>query len=86
MNQSSIDCGIFCSLFFCFYMDCEKWVGINIVEMFEKLICGDMLRLKYGMYDKLDVDGIIVFGICVLGEDIIIGKMLFINFDNVEFG
>ncbi|KAI1389291.1 DNA-directed RNA polymerase II subunit RPB2 [Hypoxylon trugodes] len=86
MNQSSIDRGLFRSLFFRSYNDCEKKVGINTVEKFEKPFRSDTLRLKQGTYDKLDDDGIIAPGIRVLGEDIIIGKTSPINPDNEEMG
>lgn len=86
MNQSSIDRGIFRSLFFRSYTDSEKRVGINIVEQFEKPSRNDTLRLKHGTYDKLDEDGIIAPGIRVSGEDIIIGKTSPINPDNAELG
>ena len=86
MNQSSIDRGIFRSLFFRSYTDCEKRVGIHILEKFEKPTRGDTLRLKHGTYDKLDEDGIIAPGIRVSGEDIIIGKTSPINPDNAELG
>ncbi|KAK3316925.1 hypothetical protein B0H66DRAFT_307799 [Apodospora peruviana] len=86
MNQSSIDRGLFRSLFFRSYTDCEKRVGINIVEMFEKPTKSDTLRLKHGTYDKLDADGIVAPGIRVSGEDIIIGKTSPINPDNAELG
>ncbi|KAK0615364.1 hypothetical protein B0T17DRAFT_593061 [Bombardia bombarda] len=86
MNQSSIDRGLFRSLFFRSYTDCEKRVGINIVEQFEKPTRGDTLKLKQGTYDKLDADGIIAPGIRVSGEDIIIGKTSPINPDNKELG
>ena len=86
MNQSSIDRGLFRSLFFRSYTDCEKRVGIHILEKFEKPTRGDTLRLKHGTYDKLDEDGIIAPGIRVSGEDIIIGKTSPINPDNAELG
>ncbi|KAK0733148.1 DNA-dependent RNA polymerase II RPB140 [Lasiosphaeria miniovina] len=86
MNQSSIDRGIFRSLFFRSYTDCEKRVGINIVEQFEKPNRSDTLRLKHGTYDKLDADGITAPGIRVSGEDIIIGKTSPISADNAELG
>jgi len=86
MNQSSIDRGIFRSLFFRSYTDCEKRVGFNIVEKFEKPTRGDTLRLKHGTYDKLEDDGIIAPGTRVSGEDIIIGKTSPINPDNAELG
>ncbi|KAI6086836.1 DNA-dependent RNA polymerase II beta subunit [Hypoxylon rubiginosum] len=86
MNQSSIDRGLFRSLFFRSYNDCEKRVGINILEQFEKPFRADTLRLKQGTYDKLDDDGIVSPGTRVTGEDIIIGKTSPINPDNEEMG
>ncbi|TDZ21836.1 DNA-directed RNA polymerase II subunit RPB2 [Colletotrichum orbiculare MAFF 240422] len=86
MNQSSIDRGLFRSLFFRSYTDCEKRVGINLVEQFEKPFRSDTLRLKHGTYDKLDDDGIVAPGVRVSGEDIIIGKTSPINPDNQELG
>ncbi|KAI5921004.1 DNA-dependent RNA polymerase 2 rpb140 [Camillea tinctor] len=86
MNQSSIDRGLFRSLFFRAYSDSEKRLGINTVEHFEKPFRSDTLRLKQGTYDKLDEDGIIAPGIRVSGEDIIIGKTSPINADNEEMG
>ncbi|KAK7709362.1 DNA-dependent RNA polymerase II [Diaporthe eres] len=86
MNQSSIDRGLFRSLFFRSYTDSEKRVGINVVESFEKPFRSDTLRLKHGTYDKLDDDGIIAPGVRVSGEDIIIGKTSPINPDNQELG
>ncbi|KUI56648.1 DNA-directed RNA polymerase II subunit RPB2 [Cytospora mali] len=86
MNQSSIDRGLFRSLFFRSYTDSEKRVGINVVEQFEKPFRSDTLRLKHGTYDKLDDDGIIAPGVRVSGEDIIIGKTSPINPDNQELG
>ncbi|KAI0470649.1 DNA-dependent RNA polymerase 2 rpb140 [Xylariaceae sp. FL0804] len=86
MNQSSIDRGLFRSLFFRSYSDSEKRVGINTVEQFEKPFRADTLRLKQGTYDKLDDDGIIAPGIRVSGEDIIIGKTAPISADSEEMG
>ncbi|AEO64668.1 5512bbe1-303a-4b70-b2e4-e57d94e9d5bb [Thermothielavioides terrestris] len=86
MNQSSIDRGLFRSLFFRSYTDCEKRVGINIIEKFEKPNRSDTLRLKHSTYDKLDMDGIVAPGVRVSGEDIIIGKTCPINPENAELG
>jgi DNA-directed RNA polymerase II subunit RPB2 len=86
MNQSSIDRGLFRSLFFRSYTDCEKRVGINVVEKFEKPNRSDTLRLKHSTYDKLDADGIVSPGVRVSGDDIIIGKTCPINPDNAEMG
>jgi DNA-directed RNA polymerase II subunit RPB2 len=86
MNQSSIDRGLFRSLFYRAYTDTQKKVGINYLEQFEKPSRIDTLRLKHGTYDKLDDDGIISPGIRVSGEDIIIGKTAPIEADNEELG
>jgi DNA-directed RNA polymerase II subunit RPB2 len=74
MNQSSIDRGLFRSLFYRTYVDQEKRIGLSVVEHFEKPMRSDTLRLKHGTYDKLDDDGIVAPGVRVSGEDIIIGK------------
>lgn len=86
MNQSTIDRGLFRSLFFRSYTDSEKRVGINMVERFEKPFRADTLRLKQGTYDKLEEDGIVAPGTRVSGEDIIIGKTAPIPPDNQELG
>src|SRR5258708_10878336 len=46
MNQSSIDRGLFRSLFFRSYMDQERRIGMSVVEEFEKPTRADTLRLK----------------------------------------
>ena len=86
MNQSSIDRGLFRSLFYRAYLDQEKRVGMSVVENFEKPIRSDTLRMKHGTYDKLDDDGIIPPGARVSGEDIIIGKTAPIAPDAEELG
>ncbi|MBE7180123.1 MAG: hypothetical protein INR71_02760, partial [Terriglobus roseus] len=86
MNQSSIDRGLFRSLFYRAYTDQEKKVGMAVVEEFEKPIRSDTLRMKHGTYDKLDHDGIIAPGVRVSGEDIIIGKTAPIAPDAEELG
>ncbi|KAL1302272.1 hypothetical protein AAFC00_002693 [Neodothiora populina] len=86
MNQSSIDRGLFRSLFYRAYMDQEKRVGMSVVEQFEKPTRADTLRMKHGTYDKLDDDGIISPGSRVSGEDIIIGKTAPMAPDAEELG
>ncbi|KAH0251143.1 putative DNA-directed RNA polymerase II subunit RPB2, partial [Aureobasidium melanogenum] len=86
MNQSSIDRGLFRSLFYRAYMDQEKRVGMSVVEQFEKPTRGDTMRMKHGTYDKLDDDGIIAPGTRVSGEDIIIGKTAPMAPDAEELG
>ncbi|QIW97967.1 hypothetical protein AMS68_003485 [Peltaster fructicola] len=86
MNQSSIDRGLFRSLFYRAYIDQEKRVGMSVVEAFEKPTRSDTLRMKGGTYDKLDDDGLITPGSRVSGEDIIIGKTAPIAPDAEELG
>jgi DNA-directed RNA polymerase II subunit RPB2 len=86
MNQSSIDRGLFRSLFYRAYTDQEKQIGTTAVEGFEKPMRSDTLKLKHGTYDKLDDDGIVAPGVRVSGEDIIIGKTAPIAPDAEELG
>ncbi|MCJ1245880.1 DNA-dependent RNA polymerase II [Trapelia coarctata] len=86
MNQSSIDRGLFRSLFYRTYVDQEKRIGLSVVEQFEKPMRSDTLRLKHGTYDKLDDDGIVAPGVRVSGEDIIIGKTAPLSQNAEELG
>jgi DNA-directed RNA polymerase II subunit RPB2 len=86
MNQSSIDRGLFRSLFYRAYHDQEKRIGMNVVEQFEKPFRSDTLKLKHGTYDKLDDDGIVAPGVRISGEDIIIGKTAPLAPDAEELG
>ena len=86
MNQSSIDRGLFRSLFYRSYSEQEKRVGMSLLEQFEKPMRSDTLKLKHGTYDKLDDDGIVAPGVRVSGEDIIIGKTAPIAPDAEEMG
>ncbi|MBA7492189.1 DNA-directed RNA polymerase subunit beta [subsurface metagenome] len=86
MNQSSIDRGLFRSLFYRVYQEQEKLVGLGVMEKFEKPSRKDTLRLKHGTYDKLDDDGIVSPGVRVVGEDIIMGKTAPMAPDAEELG
>ena len=86
MNQSSIDRGLFRSLFYRAYTDQEKKVGMSTVESFEKPMRSDTMKLKHGTYNKVDDDGLVAPGIRVTGEDIIIGKTAPVQGDSTELG
>lgn len=86
MNQSSIDRGLFRSLYYRSYMDQEKKSGTMPIEEFEKPTRDTTLRLKHGTYEKLDGDGLVGLGERVSGEDIIIGKTAPIPTDSEEMG
>nr|QIS77008.1 DNA-directed RNA polymerase II subunit [Pterulaceae sp. CALD-2020a] len=86
MNQSSIDRGLFRSLYYRSYMDLEKKSGVQQLEEFEKPARENTLRMKHGTYDKLEDDGLIAPGTNVVGEDIIIGKTAPIPPDSEELG
>ncbi|KAF2637389.1 second largest subunit of RNA polymerase II [Massarina eburnea CBS 473.64] len=86
MNQSSIDRGLFRSLFYRAYTEQEKRIGVNVLEQFEKPTRADTMRLKAGTYDKLDDDGVVAPGVRVSGDDVIIGKTAPIPADTKELG
>jgi DNA-directed RNA polymerase II subunit RPB2 len=89
MNQSSIDRGLFRSLYYRAYTDTEKMVGMQKVETFEKPDRDETLRMKMGpsdRYAKLDSDGLITPATNVNGDDIIIGKTAPIPPDSEELG
>ncbi|KAH9944247.1 DNA-dependent RNA polymerase II second largest subunit [Epithele typhae] len=86
MNQSSIDRGLFRSIYYRSYMDLEKKSGVQQLEEFEKPTRDTTLRMKHGTYDKLEEDGLIAPGTNVNGEDIIIGKTAPIPPDSEELG
>ncbi|KAH7817182.1 putative DNAdirected RNA polymerase, beta subunit [Monocercomonoides exilis] len=74
LNQSSVDRGLFRSIFYRSYRDQEKSGGISN-ERFEIPsieVCEAMREESY--YQKLDDDGFVVPGTVVLGNDILIGK------------
>jgi DNA-directed RNA polymerase II subunit RPB2 len=86
MNQSSIDRGLFRSLYYRVHQDVQKQVGMKDSEIIEKPSRDTCLRMKRGTYDKLEDDGLISPGVRVSGEDIIIGKTIPIPEDSTEMG
>ncbi|KAJ2625013.1 DNA-dependent RNA polymerase II, partial [Coemansia sp. RSA 1694] len=86
MNQSSIDRGLFRSLYFRTYQDEEDRQGMKDMGTFEKPTPETTLRVKLGTNEKLDEDGLIAPGTRVTGDDIIIGKTTAIPADSLELG
>ncbi|ORZ39196.1 hypothetical protein BCR44DRAFT_53944 [Catenaria anguillulae PL171] len=86
MNQSSIDRGLFRSIYYRSYFDSEKKSGGVEEEVFEKPNRDTTMRLRRGTYDLLDDDGIISPGTQVKGDDIILGKTAPLPDDVSEMG
>ncbi|KAJ1922321.1 DNA-dependent RNA polymerase II [Mycoemilia scoparia] len=86
MNQSSIDRGLFRSLYFRSYQDEENREGGDSIGRFEKPTRETTLRLKHGTYEKLEEDGLVAPGTRVTGDDIIIGKTTPIPAESLELG
>jgi DNA-directed RNA polymerase II subunit RPB2 len=89
MNQTSIDRGLFRSLYYRSYTDTEKVSGLEKAETIEKPDRSDTLRMKIGTadrYAKLDSDGLIAPATNVNGDDIIIGKTAPIPAESEELG
>jgi DNA-directed RNA polymerase II subunit RPB2 len=86
MSQSSIDRGLFRSLYYRTYMDSEKSKGSIQLETFEKPMRKTTLNMKRGTYDKLQLDGLIAPGENVNGDDILIGKTAPLPPDSEELG
>jgi DNA-directed RNA polymerase II subunit RPB2 len=89
MNQTSIDRGLFRSLYYRTYIDKEKRIGGKVLESIERPSADSTLRLKKGSsdrYAKLDDDGLITPATNVNGDDILIGKTAPIEEDSAELG
>eukprot|EP00922_Rhytidocystis_sp_ex-Travisia-forbesii_P064504 GHVS01095837.1.p1 GENE.GHVS01095837.1~~GHVS01095837.1.p1 ORF type:complete len:1128 (-),score=165.84 GHVS01095837.1:90-3473(-) len=75
MCQSSIDRGIFRSVFYRSYCSEEKQQGSGMIETFERPHPDEVDGLRRGDYSKLDKDGLVEPGSRVLGDDMIVGKV-----------
>lgn len=71
LNQSSIDRGLFRTLFTRTYV---TTTDESSGEAFEKPDRATTTGIKHGSYDKIDDDGLAIPGMRVSGEDVIIGK------------
>ncbi|KAI9217682.1 Rna polymerase II [Blastocladiella britannica] len=85
MNQSSIDRGLFRSIYSRTYVDSEA-VKMGPQASFERPTRESTMRLRRGDYDLLDVDGLVPPGTQVKGEDIIMGKTAPLPQDVLEMG
>ncbi|KAL3509905.1 hypothetical protein ACH5RR_029306 [Cinchona calisaya] len=85
MNQSSIDRGIFRSIFFRSYRDEEKKMGTLVKEEFGCPNRENTMGMRHGSYDKLDDDGFAPpVSTRVSGDDVIIGKTTSISQDDLQ--
>lgn len=85
MNQSSIDRGFFRSVFYRTYNDKED-TQKNKQEEFCRPSPTNTIEMRRGVYDKIDVDGLIFPGSRVSGEDIIIGKIAKLDSEKLNLG
>ena len=74
MNQSSIDRGLFRSIFYRTYKEEVKTQGGGVKETIEKPDSKSCIGTKLANYDKLDDDGLIETGTVISGNDVVIGK------------
>jgi len=85
MNQSAIDRGLFRSVYYRSYTveESRKQKDEALDELIEKP-GSDVKGLRRGTYDKLDDDGLVAPGTRVSGGDILVGKTIKINQDEIE--
>jgi hypothetical protein len=74
MNQSSIDRGLFRSVFYHTYKDELKTQGSNVKESWE--VDPDANGMRLANYEKIDTDGMVSPGDQMDGNDVLIGKTI----------
>jgi len=87
LNQSSIDRGLFRSVFFRSYNASESKQGTNVTK-FEKPDIGDrrIRGIKRSDYSKLDNDGLVFPGERLYGDDIVIGQTMTLQISKDDEG
>eukprot|EP00397_Hematodinium_sp_SG-2012_P003423 GEMP01003431.1.p1 GENE.GEMP01003431.1~~GEMP01003431.1.p1 ORF type:complete len:1162 (+),score=229.91 GEMP01003431.1:352-3837(+) len=87
LNQSSIERGLFRSVFFRSYNAHETKQGVNVTK-FEKPNPDDrhIRGIKRSDYSKLDVDGLVFPGERLYGDDIVIGQTMTLQSEKDEEG
>eukprot|EP01084_Bolivina_argentea_P211399 359614_1 len=74
INSCAIDRGFMRSTFYRSYYEDEGSLSSELRDQFEVPSRQTCIGLKYGSYDKLDVDGLVAPETRVSGDDIIVGK------------